>query len=70
MGKYIVDFICHEKHLIIAVDGGPHFESEKDIERTRWLEKRGCRVIRFWNTGVLKEIDRVLQVILKELETR
>ena len=70
MGKYVVDFICHERNLIIEVDGGQHFENEKDIERTRWLQKRGYRVVRFWNTDVLKESDGVLQVILKELETK
>ncbi len=67
MGKYIVDYICHENNLIIEVDGGQHLENEKDDERTRWLEKRGYRVIRFWNNEVLQEIDGVYQVILKEL---
>ncbi len=36
-GKYIADFICLEKKLIIELDGGQHFEEkniEHDIERT------------------------------------
>ena len=70
MGKYVVDFICHEKNLIIEVDGGQHLENEKDAERTCWLEKRGYRVIRFCNNEVLQESDGVLQVILKELKNK
>jgi len=27
VGKYIVDFICHEKSLIVEVDGGQHMEA-------------------------------------------
>ncbi|MEK7678747.1 MAG: DUF559 domain-containing protein, partial [Deltaproteobacteria bacterium] len=39
LGRYIVDFICFEKRLIIEVDGGQHSERNKDrdIERDSWL---------------------------------
>jgi very-short-patch-repair endonuclease len=48
LGKYIVDFICHEKFVVIEVDGGQHMEiSKKDEERTAWLQLQGYRVIRF-----------------------
>jgi very-short-patch-repair endonuclease len=54
IGKYIVDFVCFEKHLVIEVDGGQHADSMADQQRTRWLEDQGFRVLRFWNNDVLK----------------
>ena len=69
IGKYIVDFFCFEKGLVIEVDGGHHSEQEEyDQVRTMWLESCGYRVLRFWNNQILNEIDNVLKVILKELE--
>ncbi|MZG54171.1 MAG: endonuclease domain-containing protein [Nitrospinae bacterium] len=67
IGKYIVDFICHEKKLIVEVDGGQHLESNTDEKRTVWLQSRGYRVIRFWNDQVLKETDAVLEEIIRVL---
>ncbi len=68
LGNYIVDFICHEKNMIIEVDGGQHMKtSTKDGKRTTWLESQGYRVIRFWNDQVLKETDAVLEEILRYL---
>ena len=68
MGNYIVDFYCPEKKLVIEVDGGQHVEQEEqDAERSHYLESRGCRVIRFWNNEVLKNISGVVEVILEEL---
>ncbi len=41
MGKYIVDFVCLEKRLIVEVDGGHHSEQLKyDSERKTWLEEQ------------------------------
>ena len=68
VGPYIVDFACLEKRLIIELDGGQHaLQSEKDAERTEYLESRGFRVLRFWNNQVLKETSAVLEVILSVL---
>ncbi len=68
MGNYIVDFYCPEKKLVIEVDGGQHSEQEEqDAERSRYLESRGCHVIRFWNNEVLKNMDGVIEIILNEL---
>jgi len=69
IGKYIVDFACLEKKLVVEVDGGQHSEqSAYDEERTAWLESQGYRVLRFWNNEVLKEIEIVLDVIAGVLE--
>ena len=69
VGKYIADFVCYEKRLIIELDGGQHAEQqEKDEARTNWLESQGFRVLRLWNNEVLNETEAVVQVILNELE--
>ena len=68
MGLYVVDFVCYEAKLIIELDGGQHAEQqEADAERTRWLESRGFRVVRFWNNDVLANIAGVMQAIEKEI---
>ena len=41
-GKYIVDFLCLERKLVVELDGGQHQEqADYDNERTRVLESRG-----------------------------
>ncbi len=71
MGKYVVDFVCYQRRLVIELDGGQHQEQTNyDDDRTRWLEHRGFRVVRFWNDDVLKETDGVLDVILLALQER
>jgi very-short-patch-repair endonuclease len=67
MGPFVVDFFCPEAKLIIEVDGGQHAESAADEHRTRWLEARGYRVVRFWNNDVLANTEGVLLKILEAL---
>ena len=50
--------------MIIELDGSQHIEQQAyDEERTKFLEARGYRVLRFWNHDVMNNIDSVLQVI-------
>ncbi len=64
MGPYVVDFACLRARLLIEVDGGQHAEDiERDDERTTWLQSRGFRVLRFWNTDVLQRTEVVLERI-------
>jgi len=67
IGRYIVDFISFDAGIIIEVDGGQHAESETDKARDKWLTSQGFKVIRFWNTDVLKNIEGVIEVIEKEI---
>ncbi|HAI73780.1 MAG TPA: DNA (cytosine-5-)-methyltransferase [Candidatus Moranbacteria bacterium] len=60
LGKYIVDFICLEKKLIIELDGWQHSEQENyDLERTNYLERQGFKVIRIWNEEINSNLDGV-----------
>ncbi|HEY7655224.1 MAG TPA: DUF559 domain-containing protein [Burkholderiales bacterium] len=69
IGRYIVDFVCFECRVIIEVDGGQHAERRYDDEqRTRWLEARGYRVLRFWNNDVLEHTDAVAQAVFDAVE--
>ena len=64
IGKYIVDFACHEKRIVIEVDGGQHsIDEARDKERDEWLKEQGYRVLRFWNNEVLTNTEGVLEVI-------
>jgi very-short-patch-repair endonuclease len=64
IGKYIVDFVCLEKQLILEIDGGQHaIEQEKDYERDDWLMAEGYQILRFWNNEVLENLPGVLETI-------
>ncbi len=62
IGEYIVDFICREKKIIIELDGGQHNEQSNivyDLSRTKYLENKGYKVIRFWNNDIDNNLDGV-----------
>lgn len=68
IGKYIVDYVCLEKRLIIEIDGGQHSEQViYDLERSAWLEEQGFRVLRFWDNQVLKETEAVKEKIMEAI---
>jgi very-short-patch-repair endonuclease len=62
LGRYIVDFICLERKLIIELDGFQHKEEEQEIydkARTSYLEDSGFKVIRFWNNEINNNMEGV-----------
>jgi very-short-patch-repair endonuclease len=64
-----VDFICLEKKLIVEIDGGQHAEQVYfDNQRTKHLEKKGFKVLRFWNNEILNEFGAVLEIIVENLD--
>jgi BirA family biotin operon repressor/biotin-[acetyl-CoA-carboxylase] ligase len=64
VGPYVVDFFCAKAKLVVEVDGDTHADpkqAEYDAERTEWLnEQKHYRVIRFWNSEILRSIEGVL----------
>ena len=68
IGRYIVDFVCYEKKLVIEVDGGQHNQNRKDVLRDKWLKAQGFKVMRFWNNEVLSNLDGVYQDIESHLK--
>ncbi len=69
--NYIVDFVCLSKKLVIEVDGEIHNQQiEEDQARTKVLEEKGYKVIRFTNHEVIGNIDKVITKIRSEIEGR
>ncbi len=68
IGRYIVDFVCFEKKLVIEVDGGQHLSNPADQVRDHWLNTQGFRVIRFWNNDVLTNLTGVVDSIQRALK--
>ncbi len=68
-GDYILDFVCLENKLVIEVDGGQHGDQTKyDEIRSQNLNKAGFRVLRFWDTEVLQEIEAVGERIWRAVQ--
>jgi adenine-specific DNA-methyltransferase len=72
IGQFIADFYCHEKKLVIEIDGGYHNETEQktyDQARTQAINEFGVRVIRFTNEEILNSLPRVLKQISETLDS-
>jgi len=70
IGPYVADFACLKARLVIELDGGHHSRDDvaaKDEARTRWLEREGYRVIRFWNAELSENMSGVLDTIYAAL---
>ncbi len=71
VGNYIPDFCSPQAKLIIELDGSQHLEQQDyDTQRTKYLESLGYKVIRFWNSDVMNNIDSVILVIMQAIEKR
>jgi very-short-patch-repair endonuclease len=69
--RYIVDFACLKRGLIVELDGsghGHHYQILRDQERDRRLGYAGFRVLRFWNNDVDANLPGVLDAIHAALE--
>ena len=63
LDKFIVDFYCNEKKLVVELDGGVHDEKinkEYDEARTAMLAGLNVIVLRFKNEEVIYGIKNVL----------
>ena len=65
IGKYIVDFLCKDKRLIIELDGSGHLEEKQKIHdkiRDEYLKSLGYKILRIYNNE-LNNIDNVLEYL-------
>ena len=62
IGRFIVDFLCPAKALVIEIDGDTH-DADSDERRDALLAHWGYRTIHFTNADVRRNIDGVLDVI-------
>lgn len=73
LDKYVADFCCHEKKLIIELDGAVHLDKmSKDYDKARTFDLSGSaiKVIRFWNSEVENNIGKVLNQIREYLKSQ
>jgi len=63
---YVLDFYCDDAKLAVELDGSQHTEVT-DLERTRALQSKGIRVLRFWDNDALSRTEAVLEAILASL---
>ena len=68
IGRRIADFACPARKLVVEIDGSQHANSRSDELRSLELARHGYRVIRFWNTDVMENIEGVVEAIRRELE--
>lgn len=70
IGNYVVDFVNLQHKLIIEINGGQHNKIsniEKDEVRTKFLESKGYKVLRFLNNEIFSNIGGCLESILNSL---
>ncbi|MBI3332431.1 endonuclease domain-containing protein [Candidatus Peregrinibacteria bacterium] len=62
IGKFIVDFYCHEHRLVVEVDGLAHelLHKKKDKDRDQLLQRAGYKVLRIPNNHVYQCLDGAL----------
>jgi len=63
VGGYILDFYCKEKRLLIEIDGEIHQIKEAreyDEVRDKYFSELDFKVLRFTNSEVDKDINKVI----------
>lgn len=71
INKYICDFVCFEKKIIIEIDGGQHNfdkQHEKDLARDDFFTSQGFKILRFWNNDIENNIEGVIQKIIDTIK--
>lgn len=71
IGPFIADFACLPQRLIVELDGEYHqlpTQQLSDEERTKWLESKGFKVIRFTNEEVIGNLENTLSVIKEHIK--
>lgn len=68
--RFIVDFCCQERRLVIELDGGQHSKVKNailDRQKQNYLEKKGYKILRFWNNQLEDNLQGVLEIIRKSI---
>ena len=73
VGRYVADFYCHERKLIIELDGCVHSDPDQrihDHNRDTFLRSLGLRILRISNEEALGDPQKVLDQIRKAMLCR
>ncbi len=71
IARYISDFYCHEKKLVIELDGRIHNTQESieyDKKRTEIINENKIEILRIKNEDVLDNIEKIKRTIKEKLE--
>ncbi len=71
IGAYVADYYCHEKLLVVELDGPVHQEGKRrslDAKRDAYLKSLGITVLRIRNERLLHETDAVLNEIANAVQ--
>ena len=68
--RFICDFVCYQKRLVVEVDGVQHVEAPDDAIRDRRLGELGFAVVRVANADVLHRLPDVVGRLATILEAR
>jgi very-short-patch-repair endonuclease len=63
--KYIVDFYCAKKRLVIEIDGATHSSDEeirRDMEREDYFVGLGLKIKRYSNRDIFESWDWLLKI--------
>lgn len=66
IGPYVLDFYCPQKRLAIELDGASHQTVDQknyDHYRTEYLNALNIRVVRFWNSRINNELEKIVEEI-------
>ena len=72
LGNYVVDFYCPKYKLAIELDGGQHNNNVNrmnDDYRTKTLGDHRIKIIRFWNSEITHNLQKVLEVIWNQVHS-
>jgi len=58
--RFVCDFVCHLKRLVVEVDGSQHSDNPDDALRDRRLAELGFTVVREENGDVLRDTRAVV----------
>ena len=66
---FIADFYCHERKLVIELDGKIHdYNKQHDKARTEIVNSLGVSVVRFKNQEIEHDVKKVLEKLKKVLK--
>jgi len=71
IGPYVADFYCHERKLVLELDGGIHEEERQkvhDENRDANLKALGFRIVRFTNDELMEDPDSFLDKVRQQIE--